>query len=282
MNIAVASRPAADANPEIGIFITAAGIKTNVHAMGSGQPVLLIHGSGPGVSAWANWRLTLPALAQSMRAIAPDCVGFGFTDRPDGIAYNSATWLRHLIGVMDELAIEQADVIGNSFGGSMALALAIHHPARVRRLVLMGSVGVDFELTHGLDQVWGYQQTLEHMRELLDIFAYDRRLVSDELAKLRFKAASRPGVSEAFAAMFPAPRQRWITALAHNPEAIARLAHPALIVHGREDRVIPPSNAQRLFDLIPNAELHMFAKCGHWTQIEQKDRFNALVTEFLK
>ncbi len=268
-------------NPEIGQRITAAGIGTNVHDVGAGPPVLMIHGSGPGVTAWANWRLNIPALAQRFRVIAPDCVGFGYTDRPDGFRYERASWLRHIVGVLDKLDLAQVDVVGNSFGGSMALALAAFHPDRVRRLVLMGSVGVEFGLTPGLDAVWGYRNTLEHMRELLGIFAYDGALVSDDLAALRFKAASRPGIAEAFASMFPAPRQRWISALALADAEIAGIAHPALILHGREDRVIPVSNAHRLFELISRAELHVFGRCGHWTQIEHKDRFNALLLNFL-
>lgn len=268
-------------DPEIGRTVVADGIRTNVHDVGEGNPVLMIHGSGPGVSAWSNWRLNLPVLARTMRVIAPDCVGFGFTDRPDGIRYNRETWLRHLLGVMDECGVEQADVVGNSFGGGMALGLAIHHPERVRRLVLMGSVGIGFELTPGLDAVWGYTPSLEKMRELLDVFAFDRGLVTDELARVRFRAATRPGVAEAFSSMFPAPRQQWIEALSHDASDIARLRNPTLILHGREDRVIPPSNAQRLFDLIPEAELHMFGRSGHWTQIEHKDRFNALLADFL-
>lgn len=268
-------------NAEIGRTIVAAGIRTNVHDVGSGRPVLMIHGSGPGVSAWANWRLNLPALAERFRVIAPDCIGFGYTERPDGVRYGLHTWLNHLVAVLDELGVEQADVVGNSFGGGMALALAASHPTRVRRLVLMGSVGVEFELTPGLDAVWGYVPSLENMRKLLDIFAFDRRLVNEELAAMRFKAASRPGISEAFAAMFPAPRQRWIADLAVDEDTLSSLPHPALILHGREDKVIPPANALRLFELIKNAELHMFGRSGHWTQIEHKDRFNRLLIDFL-
>ena len=269
------------ANPELGRTIVAAGIQTNVHDVGEGHSVMMIHGSGPGVSAWSNWRLNLPVLAKSMRVVAPDCVGFGYTDRPPHVTYDMKTWIGHLVGVLDALEIEQTDIVGNSFGGSMALALAIHHPARVRRLILMGSVGIEFELTPGLDAVWGYESSVENMRRLLDIFAYDRNLVTDELANLRYKAASRPGIAEAFSSMFPAPRQRWITRFAHAENDIANLQNKTLIMHGREDKVIPESNALKLFSLIPNAELHMFGKSGHWTQIEHKDRFNALVQNFL-
>ena len=269
------------ANPELGRTIVAAGIQTNVHDVGEGHSVMMIHGSGPGVSAWSNWRLNLPVLAKSMRVVAPDCVGFGYTDRPPHVTYDMKTWIGHLVGVLDALEIEQTDIVGNSFGGSMALALAIHHPVRVRRLILMGSVGIEFELTPGLDAVWGYESSVENMRRLLDIFAYDRNLVTDELANLRYKAASRPGIAEAFGSMFPAPRQRWITRFAHAENDIANLQNKTLIMHGREDKVIPESNALKLFSLIPNAELHMFGKSGHWTQIEHKDRFNALVQNFL-
>src|SRR5690606_527018 len=115
------------------------------------------------------------------------------------------------------------------------------------------------------------------MRKLLDIFAYNRQIVSDELAELRYRASIRPGFQEAFAAMFPQPRQRWVDALAVDEKSIANIEQPTLILHGREDKVIPMSNALRLFDLIPNAELHMFGKCGHWIQIEHTTRFNNLV-----
>jgi 2-hydroxymuconate-semialdehyde hydrolase len=272
---------AQNTNPELGRTLMAAGIETNVHDVGEGHPVMMIHGSGPGVSAWSNWRLNVPVLSKSMRVIAPDCVGFGYTDRPVGVSYDMKTWLGHLVGMLDALKIEQTDIVGNSFGGSMALALAIHYPERVRRMILMGSVGVEFALTPGLDAVWGYESSVENMRRLLDVFAYDRNLVTDELAQLRYKAAARPGISEAFSSMFPAPRQRWITKLAHSESDIAKLQNKTLILHGREDKVIPASNALKLFELIPNSELHMFGKSGHWTQIEHKDRFNALALNFL-
>lgn len=264
-------------NPEIANSIVAAGIRTNYHDAGSGFPVLLIHGSGPGVSAWANWRLVIPELAKTSRVIAPDMVGFGFTDRPPGQQYNMDVWVAQAIGLLDALHIEQADMVGNSFGGALALALAIRHPKRVRRLVLMGSVGVHFSITPGLDAVWGYTPSLENMRKLLDIFAFDRSLVNDELARLRYEASIRPGFQESFAAMFPAPRQRWVDAMASREEDIRALPHETLVIHGREDQVIPLSNSITLASWIPRAQLHVFGRCGHWTQIEHTARFCRLV-----
>ncbi len=268
-------------NPEVARSIDAAGLRTNYHDLGSGAPVLLIHGSGPGVSAWANWRLLMAPLAERARVIAPDMVGFGYSERPEGFAYGMDAWVRQAVGLLDALGIERADLVGNSFGGGLALALAIRHPERVRRLVLMGSVGVPFELTPGLDAVWGYEPSLAAMRALLDIFAFDRSRVTDELARLRYEASIRPGFQESFAAMFPAPRQRWIEALA-SPEAdIRRIPHETLVVHGREDRVIPLANAYRLAELLARVQLHVYGQCGHWTQIEHAARFARLVGDFL-
>jgi len=267
-------------NPEISKSIDAGGITTNYHDEGSGSPVVLLHGSGPGVSAWANWRPVLPALAEHFRVVAPDIVGFGFTERPDGIQYTMDNWTKHAVDFLDAMEIEQADIVGNSFGGALAETLAIRHHDRVRRLVLMGSGGVQFELTEGLDIAWGYTPSIENMKQLLDLFAYSRELVTDELAELRYKASMRPGIQEAYSQMFPAPRQNGINELAPSDDELRALEHQTLIVHGREDRIIPPAASRKLFELLPNAQLHMFAKCGHWTQIEHTARFNQLVINF--
>ncbi|NMO00550.1 alpha/beta fold hydrolase [Gordonia sp. TBRC 11910] len=269
-------------SPEIGKTIDVNGLMTNYHDEGTGAPVLLIHGSGPGVSAWANWRLTIPELAKRHRVIAPDIAGFGYTERPDGARYDADAWLAHLVGFLDALALERVSVVGNSFGGALALRLATTCPERVDRLVLMGSVGVLFPITPGLEAVWGYEPSVPNMRRLLDVFAYDPRYATDELAELRYRASTRSGVQESYAAMFPAPRQAKVTEMAVAESAIAALPNETLIVHGRDDQVIPLANSRRLLDLIPRSQLHVFAECGHWVQIEHTDRFNMLVDAFLR
>lgn len=269
------------ANPEVANTVQAAGIMTNYHDVGSGEPVLLIHGSGPGVSAWANWRLTMPSLAQQFRVIAPDMAGFGFSERPENYTYSMDNWVAQAVGLLDALNIQQASVVGNSFGGALSLALAIRHPERVKKLVLMGSVGVPFKITDGLDRVWGYQPSFETMKSLLDIFAYSRELVNDELAQLRYQASIRPGFQESFSSMFPAPRQRWVDAMTSRFADISALPHQTLIIHGRDDKVIPLQNAYELLNLIQRSELHVFGQCGHWTQIEHAATFNELVKNFL-
>ena len=270
-----------ESNPELGRRIEADGLGTNYHDVGEGLPVVLIHGSGPGVTAWANWRLTIPALAAERRVLAPDITGFGYTDKTSDDRYGMDIWLGHLTAFLDALGLDAVDVVGNSFGGALALALAVHHPRRVRRLVLMGAAGLEFELTPGLDAVWGYEPSLENMRSLISLFAYDQSLVSDELTEMRYRASIRAGVQESYARMFPAPREDGIRMLAQDEADVAALPQETLIVHGREDRVIPLGSSERLHRLIDRSQLHVFGRCGHWTQIEHADRFARLVGGFL-
>lgn len=277
-------------NPEIGLSIQTGAFRTNYHDTGApavsadgatGEAVLLLHGSGPGVSAWANWRNQLAPFAERHRVVAPDLVGFGYTEIRDDQEYSREVWLRQIVDLLDALEIGRVHVVGNSFGGSMALALAIHHPERVAKVVLMGAAGVPFEITEGLDAVWGYEPSEEAMGRLMrETFAYDSSLITDELVASRYAASTRPGTMEAFASMFPAPRQRWVEALAHPEEAIRGITAPALVVHGRDDKVIPLSTSLTLLDWIDDSRLHVFGRCGHWTQIEHGAAFNELVLDF--
>ncbi|HEY4992437.1 MAG TPA: alpha/beta fold hydrolase [Nakamurella sp.] len=246
--------------PEVGQSIDANGVRTNYLEAGSGEGTfVLIHGSGPGVTAHSNWRLVLPALGEDFRVLAPDMVGFGYSDRPEDVRYNVQTWADQTVGFMDAMGIKKAHLVGNSFGGAIALRIATQHPERVDRLVLMGSMGVDFPITEGLDTVWGYEGTINSMRNVLDFFAYPRELVNEELAQVRYKASVEPGFQEAFSAMFPAPRQRWVDAMTTPDEEISKLPHRTLVMHGREDKVIPVSNSYKLEELLDNADLSVFS-----------------------
>ena len=115
---------------------------------------------------------------------------------------------------------------------------------------------------------------------MLDYFAYSRELVNEELAKVRYKASMEPGFQESFSSMFPAPRQRWVEAMATPEEEIRALPHRTLIVHGREDKVIPLETSLKLEQLLDNADLSVFSHCGHWSMIERTADFNRLVRDF--
>ncbi len=267
-------------DPEIGRNVIAAGLKTNYLETGEGEPVVLIHGSGPGVTAYANWRLAIPVLSQKYRVLAPDIAGFGYTERKTDTPYNLDFWVRHLVEWLDAVGARKACFIGNSFGGALTLAIASRHPELVERFVLMGSAGVEFEMTPGLDAVWGYEPSVENMRKAVMSFVYDTSAITDDLIKSRYEASIRPGFHESYSRLFEAPRQRHVKALATPEDQIRKIKQRALIIHGRDDRIVPLSNSYKLHSLLEHSDLHVFGECGHWTQIERKDQFLKLVMEF--
>lgn len=270
-------------SPEIANLLDLGDIQVNYHDQGEGRPVLLLHGSGAGVSAWANWRLTMPELASFRRVLAPDLIGFGYSKVPEDYQFqHMQSWVDQIIRFLDKLDIEQADFVGNSFGASLTLALVVRHPHRVGRMVLMGSGGQPFTVNENLMKLWGYKPSLAAMKEILQIMAFDQSIATDELAELRYRATTREGAQELFERVFPPPYQRWADALVISDEQLAQLDHETLILHGREDRVVPVHVSEDLFKKIKNSQLHLFGDCGHWTQIEQAERFNHLVTRFLK
>ncbi len=272
-------------NPEIGKTITANGIRTNYIEAGSpdNPPLILIHGSGPGVTAFANWNGVIPTLSDHFHIFAPDMVGFGYTDCPAALDdINMDVWVNHIGAFMDALGIASARFIGNSFGGALTLALATRQQAKVERIVLMGAAGLPFPITDGLLKVWGYQPSAKAMRDLMETFAFNPGLVTDVIVESRYQASIRPGAQEAFSRLFPEPRQARLDALCTSEAELSALTQPTLILHGREDVIVPLAISQRYHAIIRDSELHVFGHCGHWTQIEKKERFLELVVPFLK
>jgi len=268
--------------PEIANSIQTGAFKTNYHDLGSGYPVTLLHGSGPGVTAWANWNKLFPLLKGNFRVIAPDMAGFGFTEREANPVFSMNNWVQQTIDLLDALKIEKTNLVGNSFGGALALSVAIKYPERVNKLVLMGAMGVSFPITYGLDTVWGYEPSEAAMEELLELFTYDHSFATKALIKTRYESSMQPGFQESFHAMFPEPRQKSVESMAGNQHYIRNIPHETLIIHGREDRVIPLENSFKLLSLIDKAQLHIFGHCGHWTQIEHTEEFAGLLADFFK
>lgn len=263
-----------------GQIIDAGGITTHYHDVGTGDPVLLLHGSGPGVSAWANWRTTMPALAKRYRVLAPDIVGFGATERPDDVYYSLGTWVDHVWAFLDALGLDRVSVVGNSLGGRISLAMAGQRPERLDKMVLMGVPGVGMTPTEGLKALREYQPSEENMRRmLLDCFAVDPAIITDDLVRTRYEASIAPGAFEAYQAMF-GPKHAG-SQLGITEDEVTAIGTRTLIVHGREDKVVPVEVAWNMVRLLPNADLSVFARCGHWTQIERAEEFNDLVSLFL-
>jgi 2-hydroxymuconate-semialdehyde hydrolase len=266
-----------------------AGVRTAVIDTGpppgdapAAPPVLMLHGSGPGVTALANWRPVIPALSVDRRVIAPDQLGFGGTATGEPRTYGRAAWTGHALALLDTLGLDTVDIIGNSMGGAIALSVAAARPRAVRRIVTMGSMGVAMALPHGLNEIWAYTPGPEQMRHVISLFAHNRKLITDDLVDLRYQASLNPPVRDSWAAMFPEPRQRWVDDLALSGAELAAINQPVLLVHGRDDQVVPwrPSSAQ-LIDLLPDARLHILANCGHWTMIEKTADFLTAVQPFL-
>ena len=266
---------------ETGQYIDVKGTSTHYHDVGEGKPVLLLHGSGPGVSASANWRHAIPALGETARVLALDLVGFGLTERPADVRYSLRTWTDHVWDFLDALGVDQVSVVGNSLGGRIAMQMAEDEQSRLDRLVLMGAPGVGMTPTEGLKALRDYEPSLEAMRDLLEnYFAVDKSIITDDLVRIRYEASAAPGAHEAYRTMFFHPDHAG-SQLGITEEQVRAITVPAMLVHGREDRVVPVDVAWNMLRLLPNGDLHVFSHCGHWTQIERATEFNRVVTDFL-
>lgn len=264
-----------------GRTIDVGGVLTHYHDVGTGEPVLLLHGSGPGVSAWANWQHNIPVLAQRYRVIAPDIVGFGYTQRPADVYYSLGTWVDHVWAFLSALGIEKTSLVGNSLGGRIGLDMARQHPERLDRLVLMGAPGVGMTLTPGLRALREYRPSQENMRAmLLDCFAVDPSIITDDLVRERYEASVAPGAFEAYRDMFFSDRHAG-GELSITEEQVREIPTRTLLIHGREDKVVPVGVSWNMVRLLPDADLAVLARCGHWTQIERSEDFNRLVAGFL-
>ncbi|WP_175684671.1 alpha/beta fold hydrolase [Burkholderia anthina] len=265
-----------------GKALIAAEHRTNYFDQGVGKPLFLLHGSGPGVSGWTNWKGVMSDLAQTFRVVVPDIAGFGFTEFKEGSRYDIKLWVRHLVGIMDALSIEKASIVGNSFGGALAIGLALFDPSRVDRIVLLGTPAGEFEQTPGLRSAWEYEPSLENMERTMRLFPHDQSIITEEMVRARYEASARPGAQDALRKLIPKPSQEGPTIVKGFPaSAVAGIEAPTLVLHGREDKVVPPACGFLLAQHIPNADLHLFAKCGHWVQTERRAEFLRLVTEFV-
>lgn len=258
---------------------------------GHTEAILFLHGSGPGVSAWSNWQYALPAFDDNFDCLAPDLVGFGATEHPQNPPTGMRIWMRlwvdQCLAFLDALKIERVHLVGNSMGGAIALHLLMEAPQRFRRVVLMGSVGAPHTITPEIDPVWGFYEdpSVEMFRNIIRWFVYDDAFIEkqlDSITTARYQASMQPEVRRSFEAMFPAPRQKVLDDLVVPALALRRMTHPVLLVHGRDDRIVPLETSLHLLAHLPNAQLHIFGQCSHWTQIEFAKPFNHLVAQFMQ
>lgn len=256
------------------------------HEHGSGPVLLLLHGSGPGVSGWSNFRGNLPVFAREYHTIVMDMPGFGKTPlgkldrRYPHVAADA------VVRLLDGLGIEKAHILGNSMGGMVTLQVALTYPDRADRLVMMGPGGINIfgpPISEGGRRLNEFlaAPSREAMVAWVETMVAAPAVVDDALIDERLANALAPGAIEVARAIFASLND---PAYRDDPPLWTqtnRVRHRALITWGRDDRMVPFENGLLPFRRMPNAELHVFSKCGHWAQVERKADFERVVFEFL-
>ena len=254
---------------------------------GSGHPVILLHGSGPGSTGWSNFRTNIAALAEDFHVYAVDMPGWGESD-----TQTPETGYDHvaaLISFMDALDIDRAALVGNSMGGITSISTAILHPERVSHLISMGApvpgqnTWAASGLSEGLKVLFRtYREpTIENMQQVTEVMTFDSSATSGDLAALRLEAALA----------HPEHLDSWNNAPGGNPLSteyftygprLAEITAPTLALHGRDDRVVSYEQSLRLVSAVDNSRLLLLNQCGHWAQIEHAAEFNRVVREFIQ
>ena len=256
------------------------------HEAGEGPALILLHGSGPGVTGWTNFGANLPVFAEHFRTIILDMPGFGGSGSPEYDQQYPQVAADAVAMFMEGIGLDSAHLLGNSMGGNVASHVALNYPDRVERMVMMGPGGLAVNVfgpspnegTKRLIEFMG-DPSRERMIAWVETMVSDQALVTDELIDGRMENAMKPGVMESTGAIFgtffkfPDPTPLW--SRAHE------LQHPPLITWGRDARMLPFECALFPFRQMPNADLHVFSNCGHWAQVERKDDFERVVIDYL-
>jgi 2-hydroxy-6-oxonona-2,4-dienedioate hydrolase len=275
-------------NPQdIARSVDTADWKLRYYEAGSGHPVVLLHGSGPGATGWSNFAGNIEALAEHFHVYAVDMPGWG---ESDAATVDELEHVEAAIQFLDALGIEKAAFVGNSMGGQTSIRLATEHPGRITHLITMGPpvgriptlFGAGDGPSEGLKVlIEAYRDASpENMRRLVEIMVYDKaRFATPELCEARSDAAlARPEHLSNYVAGLPkgAPLPKWV-----KPELLPTIQVPTLLIHGRDDRVVSYETSLFLLANIPNSRLVVLNHCGHWAMIEHADEFNRLVTDFI-
>lgn len=262
------------------------GFKIHYHDAGSGEPLVLIHGGGPGASGWSNYNRNIACLAERFRVIVPDLPGFGKSDmKPRD--QNTWEWYGPIMGrFLDVLGIAKAHFVGNSLGGATTLMLALDRPEKIGRMVLMGTAGgqptFSVAPTDAIKTLLffydGPGPSKARLKGFVDQFVFDPSQVTEELLDERMAAAMRPQIVDN-PPMRPVPGKPRFE-IWRDPR-LATLPHDVLFIWGREDRVMPIDGVFTLLKQIPRARLYVVPRCGHWVQWEHAAEFNRVTETFL-
>jgi 4,5:9,10-diseco-3-hydroxy-5,9,17-trioxoandrosta-1(10),2-diene-4-oate hydrolase len=266
-----------------GLFADAAGVRIHYHDVGSGPAVIALHGGGPGATAWSAFRSNLNELAAEYRMLLVDLPQFGRSDKIHLNGPRLTMTARILLALMDGLGLDRPHFIGNSIGGQVAVRLAIDHPDRVGRLVLIGSTPIQYSVfvpqpLEGIKLLRSYYEgegpTREKMRYLLETLVFDRKAVTDEMVEERFRASAGEDLVRLHAGGPPFEHESLLADL-------QRVKAPSLLVWGQDDRFGALDIGLLMVRAFADARMLIFGRCGHWAQVEHAAEFNQAVLGFL-
>jgi 4,5:9,10-diseco-3-hydroxy-5,9,17-trioxoandrosta-1(10),2-diene-4-oate hydrolase len=255
----------------------------------SGPPVVLLHGLGASAEIW---RPNIGPLASRNRVFAPDLPGFGRTGIPGWMDYSPAAYSRFVRDFMNALGIGRAGLVGHSLGGGIALRVVLDEPRCVVRLVLASSAGLGSDVSLPLRiaslPFFGrlfFKPPLPVFIRFLHRLVYDPAAISPAFARMYYEMFFQPQSIRAFTSIL----RNIATLRGARPgvlepirEGLASIAAPTLILWGRQDRILPVSQAVDAAGRIPGGRLHIFERCGHMPNIEHPEEFNRRVLEFLQ
>ncbi|HUC62418.1 MAG TPA: alpha/beta hydrolase [Alphaproteobacteria bacterium] len=249
---------------------------TQIHCWqgGRGFPLLLMHGSGPGVSTVGNWRNVLAPLAERFSILAFDLIGFGLSGRKPAEPYfDLGLWQRQARHMAERLGPGPIGIIAHSLSAAIALRVAAETP-QIARLLLTGPMGTPFELTRELAAAWTTPTTGAELRAIFEPAVYDRTAITDEFVANRLQILAKDGYGAYFARMFGGEKQRYVDASVVAPETLARVRAEVLILHGRNDTMVPLEVSTLVLAAhLPQADFAAFARCGHGVAQEQPKKF---------
>lgn len=264
--------------------------KIHLSEAGSGPVVLMLHGGGPGASGVTNYARNIEALARHFRVLVPDMPGYGQSTK--GVDRNDpfGDLASGILGMLDALGVQRAHAIGNSLGGACALRMAIERPQTLGRLVLMGPGGVDTTRglpTPGLKRLLNYYKgsgpSMEKLTEFIrGDLVFDGSQVPASVIQERYASSIDPEVLVAPPLLGPKGLPNFKALDFTRDPRLAQVQHPTLVLWGTEDKVNRPSGGRSLQKRMPNCDLYLFSKTGHWVQWERAEEFNAVVTSFLQ
>jgi len=269
--------------------VTVGKRKIFISETGTGYPLLMLHGGGAGASGLSNYSRNIAALARHFRVLVADMPGYGQSSK--GVDRNDTfgDLAQSMLGLLDQLNIQQAHVVGNSLGGACALRMALEAPQRVSALVLMGPGGVGTTRglpTAGLKQLLNYYKGSGPSREKItrfirDYLVYDASQVTDAMIEERYRASIDPEVIAAPPLRGPNSLKTAIRMDFTRDPRLSSCPVPTLVLWGIEDKVNRPSGGAALQKTMPACDLYLFCKTGHWVQWERAEEFNAVVTSYL-